>query len=198
MMEAYQGADLFKFSEAVTFLKANHHHFTDLVQGCLRDRLATQETDLLSQVLTILATQGWEKTTEASFAHSAIEDLSSRYRGPLEHAKVDFSLLKEEWDDMLDYAKRYLDLVTRNANAVWWKLFNSTSAKNWGNILRLVELLFSLPMTNGHVERVFSQLKAIKTNRRTCLGENRLDSLLRIVTTAPPLSHWDASHAVKL
>ena len=90
----YQAADLIKFSEAVTFFKANHHHFADLVQGCLRDRLATQETDLLSQVLTILPTQGWEKTTEALFAHSAIEDLSSRYRGPLEHAKVDLSLLK--------------------------------------------------------------------------------------------------------
>lgn len=53
-------------------------------------------------------------------------------------------------------------------------------------------------MTNGHVEHVFSRLKAIKTNRRTCLGENRLDSLLRIATTAPPLSQWDASHAVEL
>ena len=62
----------------------------------------------------------------------------------------------------------------------------------------LVELLFSLPMSNGHLERVFSQLKHIKTNRRTGLSENRLDSLLRIVTTGPPLSEWDASGAVQL
>ena len=45
---------------------------------------------------------------------------------------------------------------------------------------------------------VFSQLKVIKTNRRACLGENRLDSLLRIATTAPPLSQWNASRAVEL
>ena len=53
-------------------------------------------------------------------------------------------------------------------------------------------------MSNGHIERVFSQLKVIKTNRRACLGENRLDSLLRISTTAPPLSQWDATRAVEL
>ena len=88
--------------------------------------------------------------------------------------------------------------MTQDTNTVWWKLFNSTSAKKWGNILGLVELLFSLPMSNGHVERVFSQLKVIKTNRRSCLGEDRLDGLLRIATTAPPLSLWDASHSVKL
>ena len=73
----YQGADLTKFSEAVSLLKANHQHSADLVQGCLRDRWEMQdsaEAVSLSQVLTILATQGWEKTTEASFAHTAIED----------------------------------------------------------------------------------------------------------------------------
>ena len=51
--------------------------------------------------------------------------------------------------------------------------------------------------SNGHVERVFSQLKVIKTNRCACLGENQLDSLLRIAT-APPLSQWDATRAVEL
>ena len=48
------------------------------------------------------------------------------------------------------------------------------------------------------MEHVFSQLKVIKTNRRTCLGEDRLDSLLCIATTGPPLSNWDATPAVQL
>ena len=194
----YKGADLTKFPEAVSCLKSKHPHFSELVQGCLRDRLATQESNLLSQVLTIVATQGWKKMAEPAFAYSAIEAISLRFRNPLEHAKVDLSLLKEECDDMHDYAKRYLDLVTKDANEVWWKLFNSTNAKKWGNILRLVELLFSLPMSNGHVERVFSQLKLIKTVRRMCLGEDRLHSLLRISTSSPPLLQWNASQSVQL
>ena len=91
-----------------------------------------------------------------------------------------------------------MDLVTQDNNTVWCKLFNCTSDKNWGNILGLIELLFCLPVSNGHVERVFSQLKVIKTNRQTCLWEDRLDSQLRIATTGPPLSDWDASLAVQL
>ena len=195
----YQGADLKEFDEAVTFLKANHSRYSELVQASLRDRLATQETDLLSQALTILATQGWEKATSTSSVHySAIEQLLLRFKVPLEQANINASLLQEEWDDMTDHARRYLDLVTQDNNTIWWKLFNSTSAKNWGNILGLIELLLCLPMSNGHVERVFSQLKVIKTNRRTCLGEDRLDSLLHIATTGPPLSNWDATPAVQL
>ena len=90
---SYQGADLVHFSEAITFLKANHH-FSKLVLSCLKDRLATQETELLMHA--ILASQGWEKATVASFAHSAIQGISSRFQVPLEQAMVDLSLLEEE------------------------------------------------------------------------------------------------------
>ena len=194
----YQGADLKNFTQAVSFFKANHSQYCGLVQDCLKDRLATQETALLSHALTLLATHGWEKDTSESFAHPAIQALSMRFQIPLQQAEINISLLEEEWDDMVDHARRYLDLVTQDNNVVWWKLFNSSNAKNWGNILGLIELLFCLPMSNGHVERVFSQLKVIKTDRRTGLGEDRLDSLLRITTTGPPLSEWDPTHAVEL
>ena len=88
---------------------------------------------------------------------------------------------------MVDYAKHYLNISTEENSVIWWKLFNAPVSKEWSNILGLAELLFSLPMSNGHSERIFSQLKLIKTNRRTGLGEGRLDSLLCIVTTGPPL-----------
>ena len=80
----------------------------------------------------------------------------------------------------------------------WWKLFNAIDASKWLNILPLVELLFCLPLTNGRLERLFLQLKLIKCNRRSSLGEDRLDQLLRITVDAPPLSKWDVSGAVQL
>ena len=95
-------------------------------------------------------------------------------------------------------AKDYLNLATEENNVIWWKLFNSPSAKEWANILGLVEMLFCLPMSNGHLERVFSRSKLIKTNRRNCLSEDRLDSLVRIATTGPPLAQWDVGNAVEL
>ena len=42
------------------------------------------------------------------------------------------------------------------------------------------------------------QLKTVKANRRSCLGEDRLEYLIRIQLEGPPLQQWDASRAVEL
>lgn len=67
------------YAEAVEFFKVNHITYCDLVQGCFKDRLATQETELLSQAITSLATHGWEKkTTVIDFGHFDVQALSLR------------------------------------------------------------------------------------------------------------------------
>ncbi len=48
--------------------------------------------------------------------------------------------------------------------------------------LGLIELLFCLPLTNGHVE---CSLKLIKSGKRCSLSEDHLDDLLRIVIDGP-------------
>ncbi len=162
--------------------------------------MKVQSTDLLTYALTILVTHGWEKSESTSFGHEALESICARFLIPLENAQVDCSLVREEWDDLMDYAKRYLNLVQQDYKVIWWKLFNASEAdvKKWTNILSVVELLFCLPMSNGHLERVFSQLKLIKGDRRSSLGEDRLDHLIRIGVEGPPLSQWDSSGAVEL
>ena len=61
-----------------------------------------------------------------------------------------------------------------------------------------MELIFSLPLSNDQLERCFSRLKIIKTNRRSCLGEDKLENLIRIQLEGPLLQQWDASRAVEL
>ena len=119
-------------------------------------------------------------------------------KGPLQEAKVNCALLQQEWEDMVYYAKEYINLVQDPYRVVWWKLFNSPDAKKWTNILTLVELTFCIPFSNGHVERCFSQLKLTKTNRRVSLGEDRLDQILCVVIEGPPLERWDPTKAVGL
>ena len=128
---------------------------------------------------------------------AALECLSSHFKVPLERSGVDCSV-QEEWDDMSDYAKRYLSLATEDYRTIWWKLFNAANASRWGNALSLVELLFCFPMANGRLERVFSSLKLIKTDRRNRLGEDKLDNLVRIAVDGPPFHQWDATDAVQL
>ena len=63
-------------------------------------------------------------------------------------------------------------------------------------MLAVIELLFCLPMANGCLERVFSQLKLIKTNRHTNLGEDSLDYLVRVNVEGPLyLSEMRAEHS---
>ena len=65
-------------------------------------------------------------------------------------------------------------------------------------MLGVVELLFTFPLSNGHLERVFSQLKLIKNDYRTHLSENRLDQLVRINVDGPPIQDWDSSSALDI
>ena len=157
-----------------------------------------QNTDMLTHALTILAHKGWEKTADASFGYEALDSLISRFKIPLEKANIDCSQLQEEWDDLVAYAKRYLNLTQDHHHVQWWKIFNSTDAHKWKYIWGLIELLFCLPMSNGRVERLFSLLKVIKTERWASLGVEKLDSLMRIASDGPSCSHWDPSGAVKL
>jgi hypothetical protein len=142
---AYQGVELTNYDGAITFLDNNYQQYITLVQDCLRDCVKLQSTELLTHSLTILTTHGWERSRRTSFGYEAIDCISTRFLVPLENAGVECSLLKQEWDDIVDYAKRYLHLVEDDYKVIWWKLYNVPDAKNWTNILAVVELLFCFP-----------------------------------------------------
>ena len=36
---------------------------------------------------------------------------------------------------MVDYSKRYLNLVQEPYQVIWWKLFNASCCSKWSNIL---------------------------------------------------------------
>lgn len=194
----YQGVQITRYKEAVTFFRLHKDEFVKAISDCLKDRIKAQHTNLLTDVLNLLATHGWGRSEELDFATAPITNLADRFRIPLEKCGVDVSALEDEWIDLLDYSQKYLNLTTDKSLTIWWKLFNAPSSKNWTNILNLIELLFCLPMSNGHVEHVFSTLKLIKTDHRNCLSEQHLDDVVRIMVEGPSLSQWDSSGAIQL
>ena len=196
----YQSGELKRYDQALEYMKFNYVQWVEAVEGCILQPLKAQapELELLTHATIVLSTHGWERSDDPSFGYAALNNICQWFRVPLDRAGVDRSLVQEEWDDVVDYARRYLNLVQDEYKIVWWKLFNSFDSKKWGNVLAVVALLFCLPFANGRVEKVFSQLKLIKNNRRTCLKEDTLDHLLRINTEGPPLADWDANHALEL
>ena len=85
--------------------------------------MRSQDTELLTHAMTLLATNGWERSESASFGYAALDTVCERFQVPLENASVDLSLVQEEWasvdlslvqeewDDMVGYEKQYLNLV---------------------------------------------------------------------------------------
>ena len=198
----YQGVELIRYSQGLALLKNNYSTYIDSVLSCLRSRLKPEnnpeDMETLTHALKIIATHGWDKTADASFGYEALQSLCLRFCTPLQEADVNSALVQQEWEDMVFYAKQYINLVLNSYKVVWWKLFNSPDAVKWGNVLALVELIFTIPLSNGGVERCFSQLKITKSDRRTGLKEDRLDHLLRIRFEGPPLVGWDPSKAMEL
>ena len=48
---------------------------------------------------------------------------------------IDQSLIKEEWYDIVDYSKQYLNLVQDDYKVVRWKLFNAFDSKEMKQFL---------------------------------------------------------------
>ena len=66
----------------------------------LVNRLKVQEEKLLifTHAMTILATQGWEKTASPSFGHASLEEICHCFAIPLDKASIDSSAVQEEWN----------------------------------------------------------------------------------------------------
>ena len=87
-------------------------------------------------------------------------------------------------------------LSCRKNGMIWYCMiwYNCADTFQWSNIVSLVELVFAIPLSNGYVERCFSQLKFTKCDRISCLKQDRLDILLCIMIEGPFLDKWNSIH----
>lgn len=83
----------------------------------------------------------------------SVDRLLERFAVPLEGAQADLSKIKVEFELLVQYAVQFISLSTLDYHAVWWRIFHAPSASEWSNTIVLIELLFSLPSSNGKLER---------------------------------------------
>ena len=185
--------------QALSSLSKDYKVWLNDIGKCLVNRMKAQQEELVlyTHAMTVLATQGWERTT-SSFRHNSLEAICHHFCVPLEKADINVSTFQDECDDMVLYSKQYLNLVQNDYKVVWWKMFNSVDVKCWCNVLGIVELLFCLPLSNDHLESIFSQLEIIKHDRRTHLSEDRLYQLARIKVDGLPVEKRDASNSLNI
>ena len=203
----YQCQSLQNFDQAKNHYTAQYQHLCVSVTDCLKSRLAWSDMQLIRDVIFVLATQGWEKVLDVGDDSGeensdppmeAIVRLGVRFKHPLESNGVVIEQLKDEFHDMITYANQFISLATMDYQSVWWRLYHAPNASSWSNILQLVRLLFTLPVSNGKLERVFSTLKLIKVDKRSSLGNELLDDLLVLNSDRVPLNSFNADHSISL
>ena len=211
----YQGATLKHLNEA-TLKSCKDQALADVsrLEGKMRERLEWSDVKLLRTILVFLDTQTWHPVVTAAMDSdaesesspedkpltevlSAVELIATTFQEPLEAVGVSCLVLQDEVAEAVEYARNYLSIETEQYHKVWYKLYVSPDVTKWSNVLVLCELCFSLPFSNGSVERMFSALKLVKTDRRTRLHQDKLSDLLEIQLEGPSLGSFSPKQAVE-
>ena len=201
----YQGAVLHNYN-TTTLKHCSDQAIADAKQldDKLRERLEWSDVRMLRAIAVFLNTQSWQCTAVGSDTEMgdnaeikiALEYISSHFREPLEAKGINLSGIQDEIEEIVQYARKYLNLVKEGYQKIWYKLHIAPDVGKWRNILLISELLFSLPFSNGRIKSMFSLLKVIKTDRRTSLDTPTLSDLLEITMEGPAVDKFSAEHSV--
>jgi len=151
----YQSQEVKSYGQAEEYCLAHHEDICKRVSECIKARLGWSDLQLMRDILLILNTQGWEKLIKEKYHLEELLRLISRFKIPLEGAGADTEEIYKEFEEIMEYAVNFISLSTLDYSSVWWRLFHCPSRSEWANALILIELLFSLPASNGKVESFF-------------------------------------------
>lgn len=70
----------------------------------------------------------------------------------------------EQWYESVEYAKKTLCLAGVSPRVTLSKIFTTPKGKVWSDILFLIKLLFTIPVSNFKLGKIFSELKRVKSN----------------------------------
>ena len=203
----YQRAILRNYNQAVlTSCKDQALADVQRLNSSMRERLEWSDVKLLWAILAFLDTQTWcpvaitDSDSEDEVVievQNAVDIIATTFREPLETVGVQLLELQDEITDVLEYSRQYLSVEREGYKSVWCKLHVCPDAVRWKNVLLLCELCFSLPFSNGCIERMFSALKLVKTDRRTQISHQTLIDILEIRLEGPPLKDFTPDKAVE-
>ena len=195
--DEYQGVRLSNISQAVAQLKEDSSFYVNLLNHAIEARLGGSSE--IALIAIILNCEAWDASSSCNESmDQIILHYVCHFQEPLRQQGLQATQLElvNEWHDMLDYTVQYLSPSSRHYRATWFKLFHSSRVGEWENILMLIRLLFTLPVSDAAVERMFSNLGRAKTAKRSSLSQGTLENILRIQAGGPPLESYDPSAEV--
>ena len=109
------------------------------------------------------------------------------FETPLKNSGFDGKVadVLQQWHDLVCYTTKFLNPQKTYYRVVWHSIFESSQRSHWKLILLIVKLLFTLPVSNAKVERLFSLMNRVKRDTRNS-SQHRLSGLLRICMEGIP------------
>ena len=208
----YQGITLQRYNET-TIATCKHQVLSDLtnLDDKMRSRLEWSDLKVLRSILLIIDTQNWQMLQAKKHSESkdgddpklckiqeAVITITEMFCMPLEAQGADLSGILDETENAVLFARSNLSIQKDSCKRIWYLLDVAPDAVKWKNLLLITELLFSLPFSTAKVERLFSMLKIMKTEKRTALSITSVNDLMEINTEGPSLSNFNAEAAVSL
>ena len=103
------------------------------LESKLRTRLEWSDLKLLRAIISFLDTKGWSVQTSATARDGdteddltdlkeAVEYITSHFREPLEAKGADLSNMQDEVEEIVPYARRYLNLSSQTYKRTWYNL----------------------------------------------------------------------------
>ena len=202
-IHSYQGVALTNCSHE-KFQQYSNEVIKDLkrLDDKLKERLEWSDLTMLRSILVFLDTQSWFGSLDKEkdgFTEiiEAVEYIIAHFREPLEAKGGDMSSILDEVEDAVQYARKFFS-ITDDYHKIWYKLHVVPNASKWPNVLLLCSLLFSLPVSNGRVESIFSSMNVIKTERRASMHTDTLSDLIEIHTEGASLADFLSDDAIQI
>ena len=111
---------------------------------------------------------------------------------------IDKEKLKQEWDEVKYYLWSYKNNNEEMDFIQLWKHILDTDEDfsfNYPTIILVVRIALLIPLSNAHVERIFSQTNLIKNNMRNKMQINTLDKHLMILLNGPEIKNFNFEKA---
>ncbi|XP_072044905.1 zinc finger protein 862-like [Amphiura filiformis] len=160
----------------------------------------------------------WPSEAQAlnEYGEDEVEKLYMHFEGPLKRQNIDLNQAKVQWIELKTRVARKRKLEkTAAANAqaqqkkqkstkpksssmqIWEDILTDPQLKDhFKHILTIIEIILILPVHTSNLERGFSQMNLIKTEKRTHLTTESLNSLLTVKLSGLDYGSYDPVGAI--
>ena len=144
------------------------------LSSLLRDRFNDFRVGIFDQ-MAIFDPKNW--SNEKDYGNESLSQFASHFQETLSMTSFDLTKATNEWRMLGNYVRVWLPNV--EAGDLWKKIL-TFKRQEFPNVCALTEILISMSGSNSTVERGFSVLTSILSDRRLSVKHRRMESVLII------------------